>query len=74
MRVYYNSPLTESLLLSVFLFLNWEDMWAMKNLYINTLNSLSEEEQVELWWNIDKYRDLQNNSSLGDIWDVFEAY
>lgn len=74
MRVYHNSPLTESLLLSVFLFLNWEDMWAMKNLYINTLNSLSEEEQVELWWDIDKYRDLQNNSSLGDIWDVFEAY
>jgi hypothetical protein len=74
LRVYHNSPLTESLLLSVFLFLNWEDMWAMKNLYINTLNSLSEEEQVELWWDIDKYRDLQNNSSLGDIWDVFEAY
>ncbi len=50
-------------------------MWAMKSLYINTLNSLSEEEQVELWWDIDKYRDDTKYSSLSyqDVADVFWA-
>lgn len=51
-------------------------MWAMKSLYINTLNSLTEEEQVELWWDIDKYRDDIKHSSLSyqDITNLFTTY
>lgn len=49
-------------------------MWAMKDIYINTLNSLSEEEQVELWRDLDKYRDYNNSISLHDAVEIFWAY
>ncbi len=49
-------------------------MWIMKNLYINTLNSLSEEEQIELWWNWDKHKENNTDLPLNDIADIFQAY
>lgn len=49
-------------------------MWAMKDMYINTLNSLSEEEQVELWWDLDKYRDENNSLLLYEAVEIFWAY
>lgn len=47
-------------------------MWTMKELYINTLNALSEEEQTQLWWDLDKYRNT--TISIQEVYEVFEAY
>lgn len=42
-------------------------MWAMKNLYINNLDSLTEDEQVEFWYNNDKDADVL-------VLDTFVSY
>lgn len=52
-------------------------MWAMKTLHINILNNLTEEEQVEFWFERDKQREPPKQDSQishQDIKDIFQAY
>lgn len=44
----------------------------MKELYISSINSKSEEELVEFGWDSDKYRN--NNISIQDAREIFWAY
>ena len=44
-------------------------MWKMKELYINSLNSKTDEELVEFWWDNDKYRN--ESISMQDVREVF---
>lgn len=52
-------------------------MWAMKTLRINILNNLTEEEQIEFWFERDKQRETPKQEyqiSYNDIKDIFQAY